>query len=126
MAFSSDKLLAQLDQPEIIEWALELQHREEAYSFILRAVKSGELNLNQIRNALHALFRIGYHNHAREILQEIIAMAGHPDRSIRSDAVQLAVGLVSWNAKWDKASIALSADQDKALRRALQNGVTPK
>ncbi len=126
MAFSSENLLKQLDQPEIIDWALELKHRHEAYAFLMQALRGGQLNLNQTRNALHALFRIGYHEHGPEILQTFVELANHGDEAIRSEAVQLTIGLVRWASKWEHAPLALSDEQARILRNAVARGLTPK
>jgi hypothetical protein len=126
MAFSADNLLRQLDQPEIIDWALELKHRNEAYIFLMQAVRSGQLNVNQTRNALHALFRIAYHEHGHEALQTFVEFANHGNQVIRSEAVQLAIGLVRWASKWERAPLVLSDEQATVLRSAVARGLTPK
>jgi hypothetical protein len=126
MAFSSENLLKQLDKPEIIDWALELKHRKEAHAFLMLALRNGTLNINQTLNALHALFRIGYHEHGSEILQTFVELANHPDEAIRSEAVQLAIGLVRWASKWEGTPLALSDAQESALRQAVTRGLSPK
>jgi len=82
MSFSSENLMKQLDQAEIIDWALELKHRAEAYAFLMQVVRTDQLNENQFRNALHALFRIGYHEHGAEVLQTFVEMANHANEAI--------------------------------------------
>ena len=126
MPFSAENLLTQLDQSEIIDWALELKHRHEAYDFLKKALKGSDFNVSQTRNALHALFRIGYHERAPEILQTFVEFAAHPNVEIRSEAVQLAIGLARWSSKWEKAPLLLSEQQERALPKAIAEGVTPK
>lgn len=126
MPFSSENLLKQLDNPEIIDWALELKHRHEAYAFLMEALRSGRLNLNQTLNGLHALFRIGYHEHGAQILQAFVEMAAHADERVRSEAVQLAIGLVRWASKWEQNPLALSDAQERSVREAMSRGLTTK
>jgi hypothetical protein len=126
MAFSSNNLLKQLDQINIIDWALELKHGKEAYIFLMQEVKSGQLNVNQTRNALHALFRIRYHGSSADVLQAFIDMADHPDISIRSEAVQLAIGLVRFTNKMEKNPLVLSETQERTLRKAVVRGLSAK
>ena len=126
MAFSSENLLKQLDQREIIDWALELKHRKEAYALLIRALRRSELNVNQTRNALHALFRIGYHEHGSDVLQAFVEMANHADQAIRSEAVQLAVGLVRWSSKWEHTPLVLSDEQKLVLRQSVARGLSRK
>lgn len=126
MAFSSENLLKELDRPEIIDWAVELKHRAEAYDFLLKMLRGGGLNLNQTCNALHAIFRIGFQDHSDEILRTFVEFASANDESVRSEAVQLAIGLIRWVAKWSKVPLVLSDEQARILRKAVSRGVNPK
>jgi hypothetical protein len=126
MAFSSRNLLKELDRDEIIDWAIELKHHAEAYAFLNRGLRNGELNLKQTRNALHALFRIGFQDRGAEILETFVEFAKSDDMSVRSEAVQLAIGLVRWLNRWGKVPLVLSGEQTRILRDAVSVGVTPK
>jgi|SRR6266850_2027246 len=126
MAFSSENLLKQLDRPEIIDWALELKNRKEAYTFLTQAVRGNKLNLNQFRNALHALFRIAFPENGPGVLQTFVDVAGDPNEAIRSEAVQVAIGLLRWSANNQKTPVLLSVDQEDSLRRAMAQGLSPK
>lgn len=126
MSFSSANLLSQLDQPKIIDWALELKNGREAYAFLLNAIRGGKLNSNQTLNGLHSLFRIRHQGTNSEVLHLFVEMSQHHDLKIRSEAVQLAVGLVSFVNKMEQDPLILSDEEDRALRRAVQLGVTPK
>src|SRR5260370_13387069 len=102
MSFRAENLLEQLDKREMIDWALELKNGKEAYAFLMRALGSDALNINQTRNGLHALFLIHGHGNNSDILQKFVEFATHPDKEIRSEAVQLAIGLVqftSWRGR---------------------------
>src|SRR5262245_37227312 len=46
VAFSSENLLTELDQPRIIDWAVELKNRKDAFAFLMEAVRGDQLNLN--------------------------------------------------------------------------------
>ena len=125
MPFSSENLLKQLDRSEIIDWALELKNRKEAFAFLQQAVRARRLNQNQFRNALHALFRIAFPENASEVLQTFVDLAAHSDITIRSEAVQLTIGLlrVSTNLR---TPLLLSDVQEKGVRKAMTQGLTAK
>lgn len=124
MTFSSENLLKQLDQPETIDWALELKNRKEALAFLMQAVRGNQLNENQFRNSLHALYRIAFPENTTEILQTFVDLSAHPDMAIRSYAVQLAIGLVR-TSKNLRTPLIFSDSQEKSLREALARGLTP-
>src|SRR5215469_15640847 len=125
MPFSSDNLLRELDQPEIIDWALELKNRKEAFEFLMQAVQGEKLNKNQFRNALHALFRIALPENAPPVLQSFVDLSSHEDMKVRSEAVQLAIGLVRVSRNL-KEPLLLSDMQKKSLQKALAKGLTAK
>jgi len=126
MKFSSENLLAQLDNPEIINWALELKNGKDAYAFLMQAVGGAQMNVNQTLNGLHALFRIRDHGNRTDVLQKFIDLAMHPNKEIRSEAVQLAIGLVRFSIKRENVPLLLSDEQEKALRMAMAQGLTDK
>lgn len=126
MSFSPDNLLQQLDQPEIIDWALELKNRDDSYCFLIQKLSGGQLNLNQTKNALHALFRIGYSEHGVDILKIFLMFANNSNKSIRSEAVQLAVGLIKWTLKWQQIPLLVSDEQMVMLRKSLELGLSVK
>ena len=125
MPFSSDNLLKELDQPGIIDWALELKNHREAFEFLMQAIQGDKLNENQFRNALHALFRIAFPENARPILQSFVELSSHKDVKVRSEAVQLAIGLVRVSRDL-KEPLLLSDKQQESLQKAVANGLTPK
>jgi hypothetical protein len=125
MPFSSENLLKELDQPETIDWALELKNRREAFAFLTRAVRGHQLNQSQFRNALHMLFRMAFPENATEILQTFIDLSAHPDIEIRSEAVQLAIGLVR-TSTYLKTPLLFSKAQEQLLRDATARGLTTK
>jgi hypothetical protein len=95
------------------------------------------LNGNQMRNALHALFRIltvQDRGSLVDVLETYIALARHPTKEIRSEAVQLAIGLVryinSTTVRYTNITIPVpitfSDKEEKALRDAMALGLTPK
>src|SRR6266571_8479983 len=125
MPFSSENLLKQLDQPGTIDWVLELKNRREAFAFLMQAVKGDKLNQNQFRNALHALFRIAFPENATEVLQTFVDLSAHPDIAIRSEAVQLAIGLVRASTNL-KTPLLFSDAQERSVREAVARGLTTK
>ncbi|HEX7289043.1 MAG TPA: hypothetical protein VF532_22855 [Candidatus Angelobacter sp.] len=129
MTFSEEKLLTELDRdPDQSSrfWATELKNGKEAYAFLMKAVRAGELNVNQMRNALHALFRIRDHGSRFDVLETFIGLAGYPNKAIRSEAVQLAVGLVRFSTETESVPIVLSEEQRRTLREAMALGLTPR
>jgi hypothetical protein len=85
------------------------------------------LNANQTINALHALFKIRHHGNTPEVLQVFVELSCHLDQRVRSEAVQLAVGLVEFTRSRERVPMGLLDDQAKALGTALGNGgLTPK
>lgn len=125
MPFSSGNLLRELDQPRIIDWALELKNRKEAFEFLMEAVLGNKLNKNQFRNALHSLFRIAFPENAAQVLQRFLDLSAHQNIRIRSDAVQLAIGLVRVSTNL-RDPLLFSDAQEESLRKALAKGLTPK
>lgn len=125
MAFSPENLLSQLDQPGTIDWALELKNRREAFAFLMHAVRGGELNQNQFRNALHMLFRMAFPENTDQVLQTFVDLAAHTDIVIRSEAVQLAIGLlrVSTNLR---TPLVFKDAQERSVREAMARGLTTK
>ena len=125
MSFSSENLLGQLDQPETIDWAPELKNRTAGFAFLVQTVKGEKLNPNQFRNALHMLFRMAFPENAHEVLQIFADFAAHQDIAIRSEAVQLAIGLLRTSTKL-KTPLLFSDSQERSVREAMSRGLTTK
>lgn len=125
MAFSPDELLNELNGPAIIDWALELKFREEALVFLLDAVKGDLLNENQYRNALHMLYRMAFPENVDSVFQALIGAFSRSDMEIRSEAVQLAVGMVRLSKNL-RQSVDFSPGQKKLLLSAVEQGLTEK
>jgi len=125
MPFSSDTLLGQLDQPGTIDWAPELKNRKDAFAFLAEAIRSERLNPNQLRNALHMLFRMAFPENANEVLQILVDLAAHQDVAIRSEAVQLAIGLLRTSTNL-KTPLLFSDAQEQSVREAMRRGLTTK
>jgi hypothetical protein len=125
MPFSSENLLKDLDQRRIIDWSVELKNRKEALAFLMQSVHSNQLNQNQFRNALHALYRLAFPENTTEVLQMFVDLSAHRDMAIRSYAVQLAIGLVRLSTSL-RTPLMFSDTQEKSLREAVARGLTPK
>ncbi|MBI5818163.1 MAG: hypothetical protein HZA88_04185 [Verrucomicrobia bacterium] len=125
MPFSSENLLGQLDQPGIIDWAPELKNRRDAFAFLVQAIRGEQLNPNQFRNALHMVFRMAFPENANEVLQIFADLATHQDIAIRSEAVQLAIGLLRASTNL-KAPLLFSDAQERSVREAMSRGLTTK
>lgn len=106
-------------------WAVELKNREEAFAFLTQAVKADQLNHNQFLNALHMLYRMALPEYTTEVLRTFVDLSAHPDLAIRSEAVQLAIGLVRLSTSL-KTPLLFSNAQEKSLREAMGRGLTTK
>ena len=127
MSFNSEKLPTELDQPRIIDWAVELKNRKDGFAFLMEAVRGDRLNHNQFLNAVHMLFRMAFPENASEVLQTFIDLVAHPDITIRSEAVQLAIGLLrTSNSTNLKTPLLFSDGQERAVRDAMSRGLTTK
>jgi hypothetical protein len=125
MPFSSENLLRELNQRRRIDWAPELKNRKDGFAFLVQAIRGGRLNKNQFRNALHMLYRLAFPEYASEVLQILVDFTAHPDFAVRSEAVQLAVGLV-YASKGLRNPIVFSDAQRKLVRDAINLGVRKK
>ena len=127
MPLSSDNLLKQLNQRKIIDWALELNNGPESYQFLLTALKEDCLNINQTRNALHALFRIRRHGDSAEVLHAFVESAKNPILGIRSEAIQLVIGVVKFSHLYpEPRKLQLSKDQLRTIKGARIAGLSRK
>jgi len=126
MPFSSDNLLKELNQGKIIDWAVELKNGKEAYTFLVTTLNEGNLNVNQTKNALHALFRIRGHGSELEVLRTCLLLTGHASKAVRSEAVQLCIGLVHLSRLHSKRPLTITPDQHKILRKAVSEGLSPE
>jgi hypothetical protein len=114
-----------LDQPRIIDWAVELKNRKDGFAFLMEAVRGDRLNHNQFLNALHMLFRMAFPENASEVLQTFVDLAAHPDITIRSEAVQLAIGLLRTSTNL-KTPLLFSDAQETSVVQAMTRGLTMK
>jgi hypothetical protein len=124
MVFSPERLLKELDQPNPIEWSLELNYRKEAYAYLQAAVRANDLNPNQFRDALHALLLIAFPENVAGVLETFFDVSRSADIVIRSEAVRLALGIVRLSRKL-REPVVLSQAQELALGDAMANGLTP-
>ena len=125
MSFSPTALLESLESPEIRDWHLELKHGLEAYAFLIDAIRRRTLSSNQMRNALHALFLIRGHGSSEEVLDVLVDASLDHDCLVRSEAVQLALGLEWFSASYEKKPVVLSEEHKRRLKLSFEEGLTP-
>jgi len=125
-AFSRERLLNDLDQPRRIHWAVDLKFGTDALKFLLGALSDRSLNRQQTFNAMHALFRIKDHGRLSDVLGCYVQQAQSSDRLIRSEAIVLSLGLISFTNNCTKEKIALAKGDEVTIRAAIQKGITPK
>jgi hypothetical protein len=127
MPLSSQNLLKELKQRRgDFNWALELKNGKESYAFLMHVIGTSELNVIQTRNGLHALFKIRGHGSTSEVLRKFVDLSTNPNQWIRSEAVELAIGLAKISAKCEKVPALLSPDQERTLRNAMGLGLSKK
>lgn len=121
-----DNLLRQLDRRQIVDWVPEMKLGRLAYDHIRAAVESGSLTTNQLRNALHALFRLRDHASWQEVFDLFVRFAEHEKKGVRTEAVKLAVGSLRFHRHYPLKPLTASEQDTAALRRALEKGVDPQ
>jgi hypothetical protein len=121
-----NKLLLQLDRREIVDWIPEMKLGRPAYDHIRTAVDSGGLTINQLRNGLHALFRLRDHATWQEVFDISIRLSEHENRKVRTEAVKLAVGSIRFHRHYPLQPLAASDRDLMTIRRALEMGVEPR
>jgi len=126
MKEAHDNLLRQLDRRQIIKWIPEMNLGRPVYDRIHAAVESGNLTTNQLRNALHALFRLQHHGSWQEVFDLSVRFAEHEKKGVRTEAVKLAVGSLRFHKHYPLQALTASGQDIAALRRALDMGVDPQ
>lgn len=121
-----DKLVSDLDHREIISWLPDMKLGRPAYDRIRTAVEQEALTTNQLRNALHALFRLRSHATDQEVFDLFVRFTGHPDETVGSEAMQLAIGVIRMHRDYPKQSLVTSTRDIETFRRALVLGVSQK
>src|SRR5262245_32659867 len=89
-----DRLVSDLDREEIISWLPDMKLGRPAYDRIRTAVEHEALTTNQLRNAFHALFRLRSHATEQEVFDLFVRFTQHSDVIVRSEAMQLAIGVM--------------------------------
>jgi hypothetical protein len=121
-----DELVRKLDERKIVDWVPEMKLGKPAYDHIREAVESGTLTTNQLRNALHALFRLRDHATWQEVFDVFVRLAGHENKKVRTEAVKLAVGSLRFQKHYPLKPLSASEQDIAALYRALEMGVEPQ
>lgn len=97
-----------------------------AYDRIRMAVEQEALTTNQLRNALHALFRLRSHATEQEVFDLFVRLTEHQDERVRSEALQLAIGVIRMHREYPMQPLVTSEHHIAAFRRALTLGVSQK
>ena len=121
-----DRLVSDLDRREIISWLPDMKLGRPAYDRIRTAVERESLTTNQLRNALHALFRLRSHATEQEVFDLFARLTEHPDERMRSEAMQLAIGVIRMHRKYPMQPLVTSEHDMATFRRALTLGVSQK
>ena len=121
-----DRLVSDLDRREIISWLPDMKLGRAAYDRIRTAVEQEALTTNQLRNALHALFRLRSHATEQEVFDLFVRLTEHQDERVRSEALQLAIGVIRMHREYPMQPLVTSEHHTAAFRRALALGVSQK
>lgn len=123
--FSPDTFLRELDNPEVTRrWVPQMSFGRVAYDFLRNAIRGDELNVSQLRNAMHALFRLRDWGSSEEVLGILVDTAGHKEKLVRSEAVLLALGLVQFSeVTGRKPPLKLMEEQIKRVENASRTGL---
>jgi hypothetical protein len=89
-----ESLIRKLDRKVIVPWLPGMRLGRPVYNHLLGKVRANELNRNQTANALHALFRLRLHGSEEEIFALLLDFSRHPDKRVRSEAVDLLMRMV--------------------------------
>ena len=84
-----DNLLLQLNRRNIVDWVPEMKLGRPAYDHIRKAIEGGGFSINQMRNGLHALFRLRDHATWQEVFDIFVRFSTHENQKVRSEAVKL-------------------------------------
>jgi hypothetical protein len=118
-----DNLLLQLDRRNIIDWVPEMKLGKPAYDHIRTAMEGGDLSINQIRNGLHALFRLRDHASWQEVFDIFVRFSEHENQKVRTEAVKLAVGSLRFSRNYPLQPLSASQQDIATLRKAVGTGV---
>ena len=126
MPSSLDNLLLQLNRRNIVDWVPEMKLGRPAYDHIRTAIESGHLSINQIRNGLHALFRLRDHASWQEVFDMFVRFSMHENQKVRTEAVKLAVGSLRFSRNYPLQPLSASQQALATLRKAVEAGVEPR
>ncbi len=121
-----DRLVSDLNRRQIIDWLPDMKLGRPAYDRIRTAVEREALTVNQLRNALHALFRLRDHATDQEVFDLFVRLTEHADERVRSEALQLAIGLIRFHHSYPIKPLVTSEQDAATFRRALTLGVSQK
>lgn len=121
-----DRLILDLNRRQIIGWLPDMKLGKPAYDRIRTAVEREALTINQMRNALLALFRLRSHATDQAVFDLVVRFTEHADESVRSEALQLAIGLIRSHRSYPMQPLVVSEQDIATFRRALALRVSQK
>src|SRR5262245_29228420 len=117
-----NRLVSDLNRREIIDWLPDMKLGRLAYDRIRTALEHEPLTVNQLRNAFHALFRLRSHATDQEVFDVFVRFTAHADERARSEALQLAIGLIRLHRSNPMQPLVVSERDTEAFRQALALG----
>ena len=121
-----DRLVAGLNRREIIDWLPEMKLGRPALDRIRSEIAGDRFTSNQLRNGMHALFRLREHGEEQEIFDLFVQLSASSEKQVRSEAVQLAIGLLRLQRVQPRRPLSATPVHFAALRRAIDLGVSSK
>jgi hypothetical protein len=123
MQFDLDKFLSALDRPPVINWIPEMKNGIPVYKWLMENLPKKELNENQTRNAIHALYRLRTHGDVNAVLDVLVECAVDTRIAVRSEAVQVAIGLVRFGRTTGREPQIFSREQISKLNAGIAMGL---
>ena len=117
------ELLRKLNRRNVVSWVPEMKLGKPAYLHLMQALRGGQVTDNQVRNALHALFRLRGYGDEVELLRLYINFVADNRIKVRSEAVKLTIGLVKMHKAMKRRGEILLLSDFESLRVALQRGI---
>lgn len=118
-----NEIIRKLNRRNIVTWLPEMKWGKPVYEYLKTALVSDEVNANQTRNIMHALFRLRFHGDSEEVMRLYMRFVDDDRLKVRSKAIQLAVGLSALYAEYPRLSVPLKPEDRHRIEAALNRGV---
>lgn len=121
-----ERLLLELNRRDILRFLPPIQSSEATFLFLLDALERRDLSQNQIRNALHVLYKLKGWGSEKQLLKIYIHFAHDERVKVRTEALTLVVAIISMHKVLRRQGELLSVSELTELRSVLSRGVEKK